>query len=207
MFDAAVALTCSLFEPKHSYDYDVVVIPGFLTGENSVSVLTTCLRNMGFSVDSWGQGFNVGLYSDVLDCLIRHIAANPKPVVLIGWSLGGYYARAAAAQMPNKTKAVITLGTPFQTTDQGAVSFVYQAVTNQDPNNLPKEIEDIVHTAKLKPIVPSACFWTASDGVVDGAACQCPHSTNYETHTNHFGLVQNYGVIRKLAQYMQNNIG
>ncbi len=72
---------------------------------------------LGYEVRGWSLGRNLGPTSEVLDelpAMLSDLAAQTGgPVSIIGWSLGGIYAREMARLHPALVRRVITLGSPF----------------------------------------------------------------------------------------------
>ena len=94
----------------------VLVLPGYGAGDASTLVLRTYLRFLGYDARGWNLGRNAG---DVRALMPRVLAAvdalaqdSRRPVTLVGWSLGGYIAREAARERPERIPLVITLGSP-----------------------------------------------------------------------------------------------
>ena len=97
--------------------HPVIVFPGLSASDSSTLPLRHYLSRLNYNVSGWNQGFNFGARAGVLDTVSRQVKdtfeATRKPVSLIGWSLGGVYAREIAKLLPNMVRSVITLGTPF----------------------------------------------------------------------------------------------
>jgi thioesterase domain-containing protein len=92
-----------------------MVIPGFLATDHSTSVLRRTLQASGYRAYGWGLGLNLGARKDLLERMDAQLdrAARHGPVSLVGWSLGGLYARELAKRQADKVASVITLGSPF----------------------------------------------------------------------------------------------
>jgi pimeloyl-ACP methyl ester carboxylesterase len=92
-----------------------MVIPGFLATDRSTLGLQRALAEAGYRVTGWGLGVNRGATSDMLDRMTHAVAdfGRGRPVVLVGWSLGGVYARELAKARPDLVAKVVTMGTPF----------------------------------------------------------------------------------------------
>lgn len=84
--------------------HPVLVFPGLAADDSSTTVLRNFLRACGYVVSGWGQGLNLGLRSGVLEraraTLRRAYAEHGRKVSLVGWSLGGIYARELAKEAP-----------------------------------------------------------------------------------------------------------
>ena len=93
------------------------MLPGLAAGDASTVILRRFLRSRGFSPRGWGQGVNLGLREGVLERAhntLRELwAEHGRAVSVIGWSLGGLYARELAKHSPDMVRLVITLGSPF----------------------------------------------------------------------------------------------
>src|SRR5450755_168394 len=97
--------------------HPVMVFPGMGASDVTTRPLRTFLKNLGYVTQTWGQGLNFGPRRGVLErCAndIRSLADRAgEPVSLVGWSLGGIYAREMAKLHPEAARCVVTLGTPF----------------------------------------------------------------------------------------------
>ena len=93
----------------------VLVIPGFLGSDRTTVALRKALAADGWRVHPWGLGLNTGVKDDTLRRLEAAVDAigSEEPILLVGWSLGGLYARELARHAPDKVRAVVTLGSPF----------------------------------------------------------------------------------------------
>src|SRR3954452_2775194 len=96
--------------------HHVLVIPGLCASDDSTKILRTFLGTLGYAVSPWNQGRNFGVRPGVLEGIrstLTRLAAHGRKVSLIGWSLGGLYARELAKEVPDAVRLVITLGSPF----------------------------------------------------------------------------------------------
>jgi pimeloyl-ACP methyl ester carboxylesterase len=97
--------------------HGVLVFPGLLAGDSSTVPLRAFLRWLGYDVRGWDLGRNHGPSEAVLAGLPRavldHAMRTGRPVSLVGWSLGGIYAREMARRHPRQVRQVITLGSPY----------------------------------------------------------------------------------------------
>ena len=98
--------------------HSVIVLPGWYASDASTFPLRSFLRLRGYRARGWGLGRNPGLERELLDEITarteREYATTGRPVSLVGWSLGGIYARAVARVIPEAVRCVITLGSPIQ---------------------------------------------------------------------------------------------
>jgi predicted esterase YcpF (UPF0227 family) len=140
-----------------------LVIPGFIANDRTTMELRRALAEAGWRVHGWGLGWNLGVRADILHRLERCIAGMgaKQPVLVVGWSLGGLYARELARHCPGKVRAVVTLGSPFSgDLHQNNVWRLYELVAGHKVDETP--IERILE----KPPVPSLAIWSRKDGIV-----------------------------------------
>ena len=100
--------------------HPVIVYPGLGGGALSTTHLRNYLRDSGFTPYDWGNGVNTGpdgSFDNWVPSLVARVrelhAKHGKKVSLVGWSLGGVYAREVAKLCPEAVRQVVTLGTPF----------------------------------------------------------------------------------------------
>src|SRR3954464_14322090 len=102
--------------------HSVLVLPGLLADDVSTRALRTVLRKLGYDVHGWGLGRNIGPTAACVKGtrdLLHHLSdKHQRPVSLIGWSLGGIFARDLARRDPESVRQVVTLGSPFRLTRQ-----------------------------------------------------------------------------------------
>jgi len=140
-----------------------LVIPGFVANDRTTMELRRALAEAGWRVHGWGLGWNLGVQATMLErleaCIDRMGVA--QPVLVIGWSLGGLYARELARHCPGKVRAVVTLGSPFSgDLHQNNVWRLYEWIAGHRVEETP--VERIL----AKPPVPSLAIWSRKDGIV-----------------------------------------
>lgn len=171
--------------------HPVLVFPGLAAADFTTAPLRQFLRDRGYAPYAWGQGMNLGPRSGVLErcaALAGEIAdRHDQPVSFIGWSLGGIYARETAKQMPDRTRCVITLGTPFTGHPRATHAWRLYELLSGRPADDPEEQARI----REAPPVPTTSIYSRSDGIV---AWQCsvvdasPRAENIELPASHVGL-------------------
>jgi pimeloyl-ACP methyl ester carboxylesterase len=190
--------------------HPVVVFPGLGATDFSTALLRKFIRERGYTPYAWEQGFNFGPRNGVLQAcrnLVKQTAdKHGEKVSLVGWSLGGIYAREMAKEMPELARCVITLGTPFTGHPRATNAWrFYELVSGQS-------VHDPALTAQVRvaPACPTTSIYSKTDGIV---AWQCSineaadHTENIEVHASHVGMGLNplalYAVADRLSQHPQ----
>jgi pimeloyl-ACP methyl ester carboxylesterase len=182
--------------------HPVLVLPGFMADDASTAALRSVLRSRGYRVHRWGLGRNLGPRASVVDGLVGRLDAihreSGQSVSLVGWSLGGIYARALAHWRPRAVRRVITLGSPFRMRpgDRSNASRLFHRL-NPGPD-LPRPV-----ALEERPLpVPSTAIYTRTDGVARWHLCieaERPLAENIEVRGSHCGLGHNPAVILAIA--------
>src|SRR5207244_11287989 len=85
--------------------HPVLVLPGWLANDRSTQALRWFLRDRGYHVHGWKLGRNLGPSSRLAPALGQRFTAlrarHGRKLSLIGWSLGGIYARELARRFPD----------------------------------------------------------------------------------------------------------
>jgi pimeloyl-ACP methyl ester carboxylesterase len=189
--------------------HPVLVLPGLVASDLSTRPLRTFLSNHGYAVSGWGQGRNYGLRDGVAEAMIervREIAQRSKrKVSLIGWSLGGLYARQLAKILPDDVRAVITLGSPFAADPRSTNAWrVYEVASGKRADD---RQGDFGRALAESPPVPTTAIFNRTDGVCAWRGCaERPGAMteNIEVQSSHCGLGHHpavvYAVADRLAQ-------
>jgi pimeloyl-ACP methyl ester carboxylesterase len=188
--------------------HPVLVFPGLAASDFSTVPLRRFLRQRGHWVHGWKQGFNFGPRHGVLHASrerLKHLAErHGQKVSLVGWSLGGVYARELAKELPQLVRCVITLGSPFGGHPRATNAWrLYELVSGQSVHDNP----ELHHQLRQAPPVPTTSILSRTDGVV---AWHCsvnevlPHTENIEIPASHVGMGMNplalYAMADRLRQ-------
>ena len=187
--------------------HPVIIFPGLAADKRSLVPLRNCCEALGYAVYDWEQGFNTGPKGDIDEWLhnlathVRGVATmHNRKVSLIGWSLGGIYAREIAKLQSPLVRQVITLGTPFLSRgSETNVGWLYRLVNGSAP------LVDDKLAARLRetPPVPTTSIYSRTDGVVAWETClldgDCDEGENVEVEGSHMGLPWNPQVLRIVA--------
>lgn len=144
----------------------VMLLPGFGAHPARMRPMARALEDAGHAVFDWGLGFNFGPTPQNFAFLLGRTASIARiqgaPVALVGWSLGGLFAREIARQRPEYVARVITMGTPFSGDRRANNAWrAYQLITGHAVDAPPIESD-----FSAKPPVPTTALWSARDGVV-----------------------------------------
>ena len=144
----------------------VLLIPGLMASEQRMEWMRHILTAAGFAVHDWGMGRNFGPRPDSLEKIDARVDAirqqSGAPVTLVGWSLGGLYAREYAKFSPEKVGGVVTMGTPFSGDPRANHAWrLYQLVSG-----FPVDRPPFPCTREEKPPVPTVALWSRRDGVI-----------------------------------------
>jgi pimeloyl-ACP methyl ester carboxylesterase len=186
--------------------HSVLIFPGLTASDASTLTLREFLRTQGYKAHEWGLGLNLGPREGVLDACLDRVkklrAESGRKVSLIGWSLGGIYAREMAKAVPDDVRCVITLGTPFRGNPRATNAWrIYEFASGERVDS----VEDGRFASP--PPVPTTSIFSRTDGVV---AWQCSveretaTAENIEVEASHIGLGVNpaaiYAIADRLAQ-------
>jgi pimeloyl-ACP methyl ester carboxylesterase len=187
--------------------HPVLVFPGLMASDASTKPLRRFLEGKRYTTYGWDHGSNLGPKEGVLEhCLARVRQLRRKhgrKLSLIGWSLGGIYARELAKDSPRDVRQVITLGTPFTGHPKATNAWrLYEIVTGHRIG-----APEIHEPLRVAPPVPTTSIYSRTDGVV---AWQCSvqgpseRAENIEVEASHFGIGLNplawYAIGDRLGQ-------
>jgi pimeloyl-ACP methyl ester carboxylesterase len=164
-----------------------MVIPGFIATDRTTMELRRAFAAAGFRTHPWALGLNTGARTDTLERLQQRLRQIGKdPVLLVGWSLGGLFARELARHAPDRVSAVVALGSPFSgDVRANNVWRLYELVAGHSVDRPP------VPRITDKPPVPALSFWSRRDGIVAPASARGePHESDeaVELTCNHMGF-------------------
>jgi pimeloyl-ACP methyl ester carboxylesterase len=186
---AASALPLLRWAPRGD-PHPVLVLPGLLASDVSTQALRTFVRRLGYPVVGWALGRNRGPSKEIDDELPRLVdrlaGEHGTSVSIVGWSLGGIFARTLARKAPRQVRQVISLGSPFATTQPWVTG----------PQRSPRP-------SLARPLpVPSTAVYSRWDGVVDWRACRQKEgstSENIAVRSSHLGMGHDPAVLWVVA--------
>jgi pimeloyl-ACP methyl ester carboxylesterase len=189
--------------------HPVLVLPGLVASDVSTRPLRSFLKTRGYAVSGWRQGRNLGLREGVQHAMVDlvhelHDTYGQK-VSLVGWSLGGLYARQLAKMMPGRVRSVITLGSPFAAGPKATNAWrVYEMASGRRADEEDARFGGSLSSA---PPVPTTAIFSRTDGVCAWQGCMekaSAQSESIEVESSHCGMGHHpaavYAVADRLAQ-------
>jgi triacylglycerol lipase len=198
----------------------VLLIPGFMAGDASLGVLRHWLGRRGHRVAMSGMLVNVGCAERLVSRLEQQLEQlaheSGEPVVVIGQSRGGTFARALAVRHPDSVRGLAMLGSPVR--DGLAVSAqVLRTVrwvallgdlglpglfssSCRDGECCEAFKEDLL--APLPDGIDAVAVHSRSDGIVDWQACVDPYAKAVEVDSSHCGMSVHPEVYRVLERVL-----
>ena len=195
--------------------HPVVIFPGLATGGKSVATLRARCRELGYDAFDWGQGFNAGPQGD-LDAWLHNLksrvvdmlSGHTQPATLIGWSLGGLYAREIGKLIAPRVRQVITMGTPFNAAaDHTNVGWLFRLLSGNSAAIDPA----LSLRLRTPPPMRTTSIYSRSDGVVAWQTCR-HHKRSALVHDievggSHVGMNWNRDVLAVVADRLGQHSG
>lgn len=198
----------------------VLLVPGFMAGDQSLRVLAGWLRRRGARTAGAGMVLNTGCAERAvrgIESRLRRLADSAGGrVVLIGQSRGGELVRVVALRNPDLVGTLVMLGSPVLDPLSvgpavlGAVRSVARLGDLGVPAMLSSECgdgrccaafrEDL--RAPLPPEVRAVAIYSRSDGIVSWEACLDPSAEHLEVESSHAGMSVNPRVYRALERIL-----
>lgn len=185
----------------------VMVIPGILSNDNATALLRRTLDATGYRAFTAELGFLTGIqtttFARAVDRLAELAEAERRRVALLGWSLGGLYARVLAQRHPELVEVVMTLGTPFSGDRRANNAWrLYEAINDHSVDAPP-----VPDDPAIKPPVPTVALWSRIDGVIAPAAARGrPHERDVEVEVpfRHFAMASTRPAIETVVKELGN---
>jgi len=218
-FRAAMELACHKIgksdDAKPGDGHPVVIFPGLGGHGGSVAPLRDHCRSLGYDAFDWGQGFNTGPQGD-LDAwlhtlksqVVDRLAGYTQPATLIGWSLGGLYAREIGKLMAPGVRQVITMGTPFNAeADHTNVGWLFRLLSGSSSAIDPA----LSRRLRTPPPLRTNSIYRRSDSVVAWQTCRHDKRSSLvhdiEVVGSHIGKGWNRDVLAAVADRLGQEPG
>lgn len=196
----------------------VLLVPGFLMTSHYLAPLARWLGALGYAARAADVGWNADCFDAVANDLLADVRATHqrtgRRVHLVGHSLGGALARAAAVRAPDAIASVATLGAPLRGLRLNPGLRAAAAVVRAGIHRR-RDVPDACATfacpcdtvralaTEPPPRVPLLTLATRDDGVADWRYALDPLATRTATvRGSHTGLVFNLAVYEALARHL-----
>jgi pimeloyl-ACP methyl ester carboxylesterase len=182
--------------------HPVLVLPGLAGSDMSTRPLRAFLKARGYHAHGWKLGTNRGPrpgFEDKMQARLLELAErHQRKVSLIGWSMGGVFARELARRAPAQVRSVITLGSPFAGEPRASHAWkLYEFLSKRKADDWPER-----ERMRTAPPVPCTAVFSRSDGIVAWQGCMervGPAAENIEVRGSHGGLGHNPTVLVAVA--------
>jgi pimeloyl-ACP methyl ester carboxylesterase len=210
--NASLMMSPLLMRAPRGDGHPVLALPGFLASDLSMAPLRRYLKELGYDAHAWQMGRNLGgllkMRAALRERLAAIHAATGRKVSLVGWSLGGVYARDLALHAPDMVRYVVTLGSPFANDVRATnATKLYEALSGETVGDDPEFLEAIAGDLPM----PATSMFSRADGVVNWRTCLLRPSVtaeNIEVYlASHVGLGVNPAVLWAVADRLAQREG
>ncbi len=212
-FGAMLASAPLLLRAPRGDGHPVLVLPGLLGEDASTATMRAYLRSLDHAVHGWRLGRNLGPTREILSGMTARLEelhdTSGRPVSLVGWSLGGIFARELARSRPTLVRQVVTLGSPFGLDNPGdsRAHSAYRRLGRLHVN--PGSLPDRERLSRPIP-VPTTAIYSRLDGVVPWRACintAGRRRENVAVYSSHLGMGHNAAVLWVIADRLAQREG
>ena len=189
--------------------HPVLVLPGFMSSDVSTAPLRNFVEKLGYNAYGWEMGRNYAKV-EFLDKLIEKIEKiyneGGEQITLIGWSLGGVFARQLAKERPHMIRQIITLGSPFRGVNKANnAAWLYNLLVKRE--KIEEAAPGLIKQFPIPAPVPTTAIYTKEDGIVPWELCMEKEETyfhqNIQVRGSHLGLGVNPSVLKIIADRLK----
>ncbi len=199
---------------RHGDGHHVLVLPGLMAGDYTTAIMRNYLASLDYQPHGWGIGRNIGPTRRVVDSMrasVEALTAEHGPISLVGWSMGGLYARQLARTYPDRIRQVVTMGSPFRMMNRSdtLATLFYNRYRHLHVSSEELDLPENEHLRDPLP-VPTTSIYSRSDGVVPWAACLnelVGTSENIEVKAAHIGMGHHPPTLWALADRLAQQPG
>jgi triacylglycerol lipase len=202
----------------HGDGRSVLLLPGFLAPDATLSLLARFLGRIGYRPVASGIRFNSGCGDNFDERMVgvidREYSISGRRLAIVGHSRGGHYARSLAARYPDRVSHIVTMGTGVE--DPLDVSMlakcgaavIRSALAGCDSVRSERGCLTLrctcAYAAGFSAPFPAEVRFTSiysrNDGVVRWQSCVADYATCVEVRGSHFGLAFNRHAYRAVAE-------
>jgi pimeloyl-ACP methyl ester carboxylesterase len=192
--------------PGKGRTHPVVLVPGFLAGDVSLTALAAHLRGEGYRTYRSGIRLNARCVVETGDALERRVEdvadRRGQRVVLVGHSLGGMLSRNLAGRRPDLVAGLVTLGSPVlapaavHTLLRLDIALLHRLQrlglrglmgTDCTTGACAQQSWEQASVA-LPRHLPYTAVYSERDGIVDWRACLDPGAEHVRVSSSHCGM-------------------
>ena len=206
----------------------VLALPGYGGGDGSMAVLRYFLKRIGYKAYGLDLGRNLESADErimrvedasrfrekmvalVIERIKEIYRSSGQPVALVGWSMGGLYAFDASQELPEMTRMVVTLGSPYG--DPRATS-TFKLLRWLNGSDVPVEEQDFdgwLNKRRLKTDkVPIKVLYSQKDGIVAAGIATLGSNAcieHIEVDSSHVGFAVNLNAYYTVASLLSNQV-
>jgi len=200
------------YTPERTGDgHAVLVIPGLFGADVMMQPMRKFLRRLGYTPYKWGQGINTADPKD-LEALVEKVDAlyekHQEKISIVGWSLGGIYARELTKRRGDKVRQVITTGSPFRGIENpNNVVWLFKLLKGNIDDIWDREL--VENIPEPTPVLTTSIY-SKKDGIVRWQDCMCeaedPLHRNEEAVSSHLGMPHNTSVLKIIADRLPDKV-
>jgi predicted alpha/beta hydrolase family esterase len=184
----------------------VLVMPTSLHGDPQTEDVRSFLRDIGYVPFGWDFGVNLGPTARVVAGLpdrLAALAARHGPVSVVGFSMGGLFARWLAVRAPAQVRSVVTVCSPFR----APMDSVFLPLEPLAEAWWGREFRALAEEMARPLDCPATFVFSRDDGIVAWESCRdaTRPDDNFETHGPHVSIAQNLDVFRIVAERLARN--
>jgi pimeloyl-ACP methyl ester carboxylesterase len=193
--------------PKQNFGKNrlILVIPGLLSTDWYTTFLRKYLNKIGFRAFGWGLGRNLGRQQSIT--LLNEKVLNlqkqyDQKIIIIGWSMGGIFAREVGKAIPDSIEKIITIGSPFANLEApNHARWVYDLLNSNEPID-----QQFINQVPVPASMPTFALYSKLDGMVPWQACMEIEDVNHkniEVASSHFGMGGNPNVLKAVGEILK----
>lgn len=195
-----------------------ILVPGFISGDVSLTLLARYLRRAGHRTFRSAIGANLGCTDAMVDRLVRRVEqvvhTEGRPIALVGHSRGGMIVKLTAQRRPDLVAGVVLLSAPvtgtlsvaahvrkqlevlFRLNRRGFAGVISEdCVTGECAARIAAEL-----VAPFPAEVPYTSVYSRSDAIIDWRTCLDPAAELVEVNSAHTGMGTDPAVHRIVAE-------